>query len=86
MKKTKKSTIRRIDSIEIQETESGLLFRFVGNGFLQNMIRILVGTLIEVGEGKKTKEDIISIFQSKTRQKAGFLAPAKGLTLYKVYY
>ena len=50
------------------------------------MIRILVGTLIEVGEGKKTKEDIISIFQSKTRQKAGFLAPAKGLTLYKVYY
>lgn len=86
LKKTKKSTIRRIDRIEIQETESGLLFRFVGNGFLQNMIRILVGTLIEVGEGKKTKEDIISIFQSKTRQKAGFLAPAKGLTLYKVYY
>lgn len=86
LKKTKKSTIRLIEKIDILETASGLEFHFLGNGFLQNMVRILVGTLIEIGEGKKSPEDILSILESKDRSQAGFLAPAKGLILYQVIY
>lgn len=86
LKKTKKSTRRILESIHLLETPSGFDLYFIGNGFLQNMVRILVGTLIEIGEGKKKKDEIPDIFSSLTREKAGFLAPAKGLMLSKVFY
>lgn len=89
-KKGKKSTVRRIDSIEITENyrgHSGLMcFTFKGNGFLHHMVRILMGTLLEVGAGKKSPEDMDRILQSKNRKEAGTLVPAKGLTLMEVYY
>lgn len=86
--KTKKSTIRKIEKIEVvyDEIEKIYTFKFVGNGFLKNMIRILMGTLIEIGENKREIESIDEIFESKIRENAGFLAQARGLTLIKVDY
>ena len=86
LKKTKKSTVREIYNIEILKEENSIVFIFTGNGFLQNMIRIIMGTLIEIGEGKKDVDSIILTLNSKKRENAGFLAPAKGLILYKVSY
>ncbi|MBQ2804092.1 MAG: tRNA pseudouridine(38-40) synthase TruA [Lachnospiraceae bacterium] len=85
-KKSKKSTIRRIDSITIERTDTLLTFTFVGNGFLHHMIRIIMGTLLEVGMGMRTPESMQEILNARTREAAGALAPAKGLTLEKVFY
>lgn len=82
----KKSTVRSVSEIRFQETEEELQIIYNGNGFLQNMVRIMTGTLIEVGEGKKKPEDIPSIIASKNRERAGFTAPAQGLTLMEVKY
>ncbi len=81
----KKSTVRTID-IQIKETPEELVFDYKGDGFLYHMVRILTGTLIEVGEGKRMPESIPDIFESEERTNAGALAPAKGLTLVEVYY
>ena len=63
-----------------------LIFRFIGNGFLYNMVRILVGTLLEVGQGDRKPEDIPDILERKDRRFAGKTAPAQGLYLWKVFY
>ena len=82
----KKSTVRRIDSIEIlRESEKVRLF-FTGDGFLYNMARILAGTLLEVGVGRIGADDIPAILESGDRKLAGPTAPAKGLILWKTYY
>ena len=83
--RTKKSTVRTID-IQIKETPEELIFDYTGDGFLYHMVRILTGTLIEVGEGKRTPESMETILQSEERANAGALVPAKGLTLVEVYY
>ena len=83
--KVKKSTVRFIRSIEIVRQGEELQLRFTGNGFLQNMVRILVGTLIEVGRGERSPESIPELFGGK-RAEAGFLAPAQGLCLEEVFY
>lgn len=81
-----KSTVRNIKNISIEENNGMLNILFTGNGFLYNMVRILTGTLIEVGNGKKKVEDIEQALISKKRMDAGFMAPACGLTLIDVYY
>ena len=81
----KKSTVRFIRSIEIESVGKELRIYFTGNGFLHNMVRILTGTLIEVGRGERTVDSIASLFGNK-RAEAGFLAPAKGLCLEEVMY
>lgn len=83
--KMKKSTVRYIRSIEIFRQGEEVRLRFTGNGFLHNMVRILVGTLIEVGRGERAPETIAELFGSK-RAEAGFLAPAQGLCLEEVMY
>ena len=85
-KRMKKSTVRTIYDISFQREGTRLTVSFTGNGFLYQMVRILTGTLIEVGEGKKSVEDMESILQAKTREAAGFTAPAKGLCLDSVFY
>jgi tRNA pseudouridine38-40 synthase len=85
-KKTKKSTVRRIDSITLEEKDGVLSIAFTGDGFLTGMVRILTGTLVEVGEGKKKVEDMPGILESRDRSAAGFTAPPEGLTLEKVQY
>jgi len=59
---------------------------FLGTGFLRYMVRNMVGTLIEIGEGKYKSEDIIRILEAKDRRKAGITAPPEGLYLRDVYY
>lgn len=83
--RTKKSTVRTID-IQIKETSEEIIFDYTGDGFLYHMVRILTGTLIEVGEGKRMPESMSDILQSEERANAGILVPAKGLTLVEVYY
>ena len=82
----KKSTVRTVDSIEIVRKKDRLYFRIHGNGFLQNMVRIIVGTLLEVGQGKRAPDDIPAILEARDRKKAGYTAPAKGLCLTRVDY
>ena len=83
--KMKKSTVRFVRSIEISRAGQEVRLRFTGNGFLHNMVRILVGTLVEVGRGERTAESVPELFGNK-RAEAGFLAPAKGLCLQEVMY
>jgi tRNA pseudouridine38-40 synthase len=59
---------------------------FTGDGFLQNMVRIMAGTLIEVGLGKREAASMTSILGAKSREAAGMMAPPEGLILKKVYY
>ena len=85
-KHMKKSAVRRVEEISLYQEGGELILDFRGDGFLQNMIRIMVGTLVEVGEGKKQPSDMISILKAKNRAAAGFTAPAMGLCLMKVFY
>lgn len=85
-KKSKKSTVRTIEEIRIEEDGELIRFTFSGNGFLFHMVRILMGTLLEVGAGERKPEDIPGILESKNRSMAGALVPAKGLTLVEVRY
>lgn len=82
----KKSTVRIVDRIEIVRKGGYVYFNFHGTGFLQNMVRILVGTLIEVGQGKRKPEDMVRILESRNRKEAGVTAPSGGLCLMKVDY
>lgn len=86
LKRTKKSTVRRVDSITIQELGPELLFTFEGNGFLYHMVRILVGTLLEVGRGNLRPEEMGDILVSQDRKRAGETVPACGLCLVDVRY
>lgn len=86
LRKMKKSTVRTLNSIIFTENNGELVIRYNANGFLYNMVRIMTGTLIEVGEGNISPEDIPAIIQSLDRQKAGPTAPAKGLFLENVNY
>ena len=83
--KMKKSTVRYIRRITITRHGEELRMEFTGNGFLHNMVRILVGTLVEVGRGERTPDSIPKLFGGK-RAEAGFLAPAQGLCLMEVFY
>ena len=62
------------------------MLRFTGNGFLQNMVRNLTGTLVECGQGKREPEQMREILEAKDRSAAGMTAPAKGLSLVRVDY
>ena len=84
--KMKKSTVRKIFNIDILRNGNILRFYFHGSGFLQYQIRIMVGTLLEVGYHKKRAEEMEEILLSRDRRRAGYTAPAKGLCLMKVEY
>ena len=63
-----------------------LVFEFTGNGFLYNMVRILVATLLEIGNGRRDVHDFLRLFEVKDRQEARGTAPASGLYLKEVFY
>ena len=85
-KKMKKSTVRTIYEITIEEKDGEMWLTFIGDGFLQQMVRILTGTLIEVGQGQRKAESMNEILEKKDRQYAGKTAPAQGLTMMEVRY
>lgn len=82
----KKSTVRKVDRIEITCEDEYLYFIFHGTGFLQNMVRIIVGTLLEVGYGRMTPEQVREVLECPDRKKAGPTAPPQGLCLMSVDY
>ena len=84
-KKMKKSTVRCIESIAITREGEELILTFTGDGFLYNMVRIMVGTLIEVGQNIRKADSIPLLFGGK-REDAGYLVPAQGLCLMEVNY
>ena len=85
-KNTKKSTVRTIHEIKMEEIDGVLVFTFYGDGFLYHMVRILMGTLLEIGQHRRSPESVLEAFESGDRVKAGFLAPAQGLALMQVFY
>lgn len=82
----KKSTVRIVDTITVRRRKGYVYLTFYGTGFLQNMVRIMSGTLIEVGLGRKRPEEVGEILEACDRKVAGPTAPAKGLCLLKVDY
>lgn len=86
LKTKKKSTVRDIYTINIVNEDGNIEISIQGNGFMKNMVRIIVGTLVEVGLGEKSVEEISIILEKKERKYAGHIAPAKGLFLEEVNY
>lgn len=84
--KMKKSTVRCVDRIDIQREGEYLRFTFHGTGFLQNMVRIMVGALLEVGCGRMTVKQLTEALENPQRKKAAPTAPAQGLCLMEVDY
>lgn len=80
------STIRTIYDIRIEEQGNQVKIFYEGNGFMYHMVRILTGTLLEAGTGKRTLEETAALLEGGERWQAGFLAPACGLMLKEVYY
>ncbi|MCI8453730.1 MAG: tRNA pseudouridine(38-40) synthase TruA [Lachnospiraceae bacterium] len=85
-RKVKKSTVRRLDTIEIIEEGTRCIFLYKGNGFLYRMVRILTGTLLEVGLGSRKPEDMKEILAARSREAAGPAVPPEGLFLVRVEY
>ena len=81
----KKSTVRYIRTVEMRQHGQEVQIFFTGNGFIHNQVRIMVGTLVEVGRGQRSSDSILDLFGAK-RSEAGFLAPAQGLCLMEVCY
>ena len=80
-------TVRTIYRTELwRDAEDMIHFQITGNGFLYNMVRIIAGTLMEIGEGKYPPEHMKDILEAASRAAAGPTAPARGLTLVKMEY
>jgi tRNA pseudouridine38-40 synthase len=77
------STVRQVDSIAVEKAGNLITIRVVGRGFLYNMVRIIAGTLLEIGRGQLSPQEMTGILEAKDRSKAGPTAPACGLTLVK---
>ncbi len=86
VKRYKKSTIRTIYSATITQNGNEIKIEFTGNGFLYNMVRIMAGTIVEAGLGKRLPESVKMVFETGSRNDAGETLPAKGLTLVGVEY
>jgi tRNA pseudouridine38-40 synthase len=78
--------IRTIYRADVDTDGSMMEFRFIGSGFLYNMVRIIVGTVLEIGQGRRSPADIAALLAAKDRRLAGPTAPAEGLYLWRVYY
>ena len=86
LKNARRSTVRDLRSVEIRREGEELQLYFTGDGFLYNMVRILTGSLLEVGQGHRSPESLAEALQSKDRTLAGPTAPAQGLCLWEVKY
>ena len=82
----KKSTVREVFHIGVEVCGSDLTLVYRGDGFLYHMVRILTGTLLEVGLGQRTPESMVDVLEARERTAAGKTAPAQGLVLQEVYY
>ena len=83
---SKHSAVRTVRRIEIMEKDGVVTLEYEGSGFLYNMVRIMTGTLCEIGMGQRTAGEIPGIISARNRERAGMTAPAQGLTLVRVLY
>ena len=81
-----KTTVRTIYELTVEKEGDLIVIRITGNGFLYNMVRIIVGTLVDVGYGRISPEDMPDIISSRNRSRAGFTAPPDGLYLRHVEF
>ncbi len=81
-----KTTVRHISRLDISEEDGVIRIRITANGFLYNMVRIITGTLVYVGNGKLNPEDIPALLEAKDRRRVGMTAPPQGLRLLSVVY
>jgi tRNA pseudouridine38-40 synthase len=86
LKRGRKSTVRTLLSFDVAGEGGALELLFRGDGFLYNMIRIITGTLLEVGAGTRPAQDVLRVLESGERTEAGPTAPAHGLCLLEVKY
>ena len=82
----KKTTVRTVHSLDVFRKGEDVIIEITGDGFLYNMVRIITGTLVEVGLGKRQPQDVRDMIDSKDRKQAGHTAPPEGLYLVEVYY
>ena len=82
----RESTVRTVSDLDIFEDDESIIIEVTGDGFLYNMVRIIVGTLVEAGAGKRTPESVRDAIESRDRSKAGFTAPPQGLYLKEIYF
>ncbi len=82
----RETTVRTVSRLDISEDENSIVAEITGDGFLYNMVRIIIGTLVEVGAGKRSSSDLPGIIESKSRANAGFTAPPQGLYLKEIYF
>jgi tRNA pseudouridine38-40 synthase len=81
-----KTTVRRIDSVEITRQDDRIIIDVIGGGFLKNMVRVMAGTLVDIGRGRFEPGHVQRLLQSGDRKQAGVTAPACGLCLMEVWY
>lgn len=81
-----KDKVRTLTDLELIQHDDELIFKIVGDGFLYQMVRIIVGTLLQIGNGKRKPDDLKRILEAKDRTQAGPTAPGNGLFLWKVEY
>jgi len=86
LKSKKKSTVRTISNIEILKKGSEITLNFSGDGFLHKMVRVIAGTIIQVGLGELSVSEVNEMFEKEKRSTAGFTAPPHALFLVKVIY
>jgi len=82
----RETTVRTISSLTVTDNEEQIIIEVTGDGFLYNMVRIIVGTLIETGDGRKSADDVPGIIAGRSRHAAGFTAPPQGLYLKEIYF
>lgn len=85
-KRFKKSTVRTVERIEITQYGGEIRLDFFGDGFLYHMVRILTGTLMEIGTGERRPDSILRAFETLDRQDAGITMPPQGLILTEIFY
>jgi len=80
------TTVRRVDRVDISVQEGFITIDVIGEGFLKYMVRVMAGTLVDVGRGRFAPEYVRWLLYDRDRKKAGVTAPACGLCLMKVFY
>jgi len=81
-----KTTVRRVNSVTVVRSKNFVIIDVVGEGFLKNMVRVMAGTLVDIGRGRFSPAHVAWLLQNRDRKKAGVTAPACGLCLIKVEY
>ncbi|MBQ6439408.1 MAG: tRNA pseudouridine(38-40) synthase TruA [Mogibacterium sp.] len=82
----RETTVRTVSRLDITEDEKSIAIEITGDGFLYNMVRIITGTLVEAGAGKRTPDSVRETIESRSRSNAGFTAPPQGLYLKEIYF